>query len=105
MNEPIAKLELILLKPSGKKLPIIIQIGRPYEITDGKGDDFARCPVSINGLYKKPHDVAGEDTFQALTLAIAFVRDTLKYFVDDGGKIFLKDGITEFEFSPYSSAF
>lgn len=105
MNEPIAKLDLILLKPSGEKLPISIQIGTPYEIKDEKGADFARCSVSINGLYKKPHDVAGEDTFQALTLAIAFIQDTLKSFVDDGGRIFFEDGKTEFEFRPYFSEF
>lgn len=100
MNEPIAKQDLIFEKSSGEKFSVSIQIGTPYEVKDGKGSDFARCPVFIKGLHKKPHDVAGLDTFQALTLAIAHVRDMLKYFVEDGNKIYLYDGISEFEFGP-----
>ncbi|MBN2286163.1 MAG: hypothetical protein JXI43_06925 [Tissierellales bacterium] len=105
MNEPIAMQDLIFENLSGKKFPVSIQIGTPYEIKDGKGADFARCPVFVKGLDKKPHDVAGIDTFQALTLAIAYVSDRLKYFVEDGGKIYLYDGISEFEFSSHFRAF
>lgn len=105
MSEPIAKQDLIFEKSSGEKFPVSIQIGTPYEIKDGKGADFARCPVFIKGLDKKPHDVAGDNTFQALTLAIAYVRNMLKYFVEDGGKIYLYDGISEFEFRPHFPAF
>ena len=101
MNETIAKLDLILVKNSGEKLPVSIEIGRPYEIQDGKGADFAKCPVSMRGLHKNISDIAGEDTFQALTLAIAFVRTMLKYFNDDGGKILLNDGKSEFEFGSF----
>jgi len=101
MNEPIAKLNLIFQKPSGEKFPVSIQIDAPYEIKDAKRADFASCPVFIYGLNKKTHEVAGENTLQALTLAIAYVRDTLKYFVEGDGKIYYEDGTTEFEFSPY----
>ena len=101
MKETISHLDLILLKPSGEKLPVSIEIKRPYEIKDGKGADFARCPVSMRGLHENLSDIAGENTFQALTLAIAFVRTMLKHFIDDGGKIYLNDGKSEFDFGPY----
>lgn len=103
MNDPIATQDLIFEKSSNGKFPVSIKIGTPYEVKDGNGTDFARCPVLIKGLDKKTHDVAGDNTFQALTLAIAHVRNMLQYFVEDGGKIYYKDGITEFDFSSYFS--
>ena len=105
MNDPIATKDLIFEKSSGEKFPVSIQIGTPYEVKDGKGEDFARCPVFIKGLDKKPHDVAGNDTFQALTLAIAHVRNMLQYFVQNGGKIYHSDGIGNFEFGSNFKAF
>ena len=105
MENTIAKLDLIMKRPSGEKFPVSIRIGSPYEIKDGMGSDFAKCPVSMKGLHNRISDVAGEDTFQSLTLAINFVRNMRTSFVEEGGKIFFSDGETEFVFEPYFKGF
>jgi hypothetical protein len=105
MENAIAKLDLILEKPSGERFPVSIRIESPYEIKDGKGSDFAKCPVSMKGFHNRISDVAGEDTFQSLTLAISFVQNMLTYFIEKGGKIFFSDGKTKFEFEPYFKGF
>jgi hypothetical protein len=105
MKNAIASLDLILLKSSGEKFPVSVEIGVPYVISDGEDVDFARCPVSMDGLHNRLPNIAGQDTFQALTLTVAFVRNMLTYFVEDGGQIFLNDGKTKFEFGPYFTAY
>lgn len=82
-----------------------MQIGAPYEVRDEKGREHARCPVSLEGLHDQVSDIEGEDTFQALTLAVGFVREALQLFVDEGVKIYFDDGETEFEFGPYFVAY
>ncbi len=98
MQNVIAKLELICFKPSGEKFPVTIELGKPYWIRDGKGADYARCPLALNGLEKE-HDVAGEDAFQALALALAYVRQALHHVVQDGGRVTI-DG-HDFPFEAY----
>ena len=77
----------------------------PYFISDEEGVDFATGPVSIDGLHNRLPDIAGQDTFQALTLAVAFVRQMPTYFIEEGGQIFFDDGKTKFEFGPYFKAY
>ena len=101
----MSQLELILEKPSGEKFLVLIKIGKPYEIKDGKGPDIARCPVSMKGLHENLRDVTGESTFQALTLAIGLVKRMLSYFIEDGGQIYMNDGKSKFEFKSYFTGF
>ena len=102
MDDPIANLEVICVRSSGERFPVLIEIGRPYMVRDGKGSDCARCPVAMRGLHDKLSDIAGEDTFQALTLALKFTRLMLEQFREKGGRVlFSEDGETDFDFNVY----
>ena len=104
MKDELARTALIAVSPSGRRSRVSIEIGRAYEIRDGKGADCAACSVSIRGLGRhpraNPHRIMGEDTFQAVSIALAFVRLRLLDFVGKGGRLMNTDG-SEFEVEPY----
>ena len=101
MKNVIAKLELLGVRSSGERVPVTVEIGRPYDIRDGKGADCAGCPVAIHGLHDNLHDIHGEDTLQALTLAVAFVHRLLSDFTAKGGRLLFKDSDEDFHFEAY----
>lgn len=101
MKDVISKLELVGVRSSGERVPVIVEIGRPYEVRDGKGADCAACPVAIHGLHGDLHDIYGEDTLQALTLGIAFIHQLLSDFTAKGGRLCFKDSDEDFDFEPY----
>jgi uridine kinase len=80
----IAETKLIMRDKDGRRREIHIKIGRPYELPDGD----AACPLSMDGLYGKVHDIHGIDTFQALVLAVGFVRLTLRALEKKGATFF-----------------
>ncbi|THD60988.1 hypothetical protein [Phenylobacterium sp.] len=59
-----------------------LQIGAPYHCNTGEW----ACPVDLS-LYEGLSDIRGEDSYQALCLAIRFAQNLLQGFVDDGGKL------------------
>ena len=85
----IAKTEFLMLGPRGDRRRISVTIGKPYRT---KG--HAACPVGIRGLYDKVHDIHGDDTWQALLLAIQFVRITLGLWKKKGFRFASPDGHT-----------
>jgi hypothetical protein len=92
MKTSIASTRLLLHDPQGPPRPITVDIGRPYAL----GESEAACPVAIAGLLDRLHDVHGEDTLQALALAVQLVRRLLGDFVAKGGRLTHPDG-TDFE--------
>ncbi|UCF88767.1 MAG: hypothetical protein JSV70_00470 [bacterium] len=72
---------------TGKTFDLTIVIGLPFEV----GHDEWACPVSMEGLYKQRGPIFGVDSFQALMLAVKFVKDLLKDFQDKGGSIYWAD--------------
>jgi hypothetical protein len=92
MDEVIAEETLVCIRQSGERLSAVASIGRPYQISL---DEWA-CPVSLTGLYGRLHDAHGLGSLQALCLAASLLRQLLRYFVEDGGQLFLSDGETQF---------
>src|SRR2546426_1134645 len=77
IRNQVAKLELLAVRRSGRRSVVAISIGRPYEIHDGRGANRAACSISVRGLGPhryNPRRILGEDTFQALSITLAFVR-------------------------------
>lgn len=91
MVEFIAERRVAAVSPDGEKLVLRIAVGQPYQVDE---DSWA-CPVSIEGLYVKLRDAVGYDSWQALSLAIALVRQLLGYFLNDGGKLYWKEENSE----------
>src|SRR5438093_1647623 len=90
-RKEIAKLNLVGVPRTGGRRRVVIAVGIPYAIRDGRGADCAACPVSIRGLGRHPRlnaqRILGEDTFQALSIALAFVRRRLLDFVESGNRL------------------
>jgi len=71
-------------------------VGKPYA-----DSGCTRCPVSLDPLYERLCDVAGEDSWQALQLAMEFVERLLKSEVEKGSRLFWpneNDVESEYEF-------
>ena len=83
----IGKTEFLMIGPRGDRKKISVTIGKPYR-TQG----HAACPVGIRGLYDRLHDIHGDDTWQALLLAIQFVRITLGLWKQKGFRFASPDG-------------
>ncbi len=100
MKDVIAKLELVGVQPTGERVPVVVEIGRPYDVRDG-GAECAACPVVLRGLYDDLHVIHGDDTFQALTLTVVFVEKLLSGFTAKGGRLLFKNSEKEFQLEPY----
>ena len=88
MVEYIAERKLFSLSPDRQKKILRIGIGKPYQV-----DDISwACPVIVDGLHKNLKDAIGIDSWQALSLAIALVRQLLGYYVQDGAELYWKAG-------------
>lgn len=46
-----------------------------------------RAPVRLKGLDGQVHNIAGMDSWQALSLAMKFVGERLGHFVENGWKL------------------
>jgi hypothetical protein len=101
----IAKLNLVGVPRTGKRRRIAISIETPYAIRDARGGDCAACPISIRGLGRHPrlnaHRILGEDTFQALSIALAFIRRRLLDFVESGNRLLFADGKSQLPLKAY----
>jgi len=50
------------------------------------------CTLVMEGFTKTPRRIVGEDSWQAMLLAVRLVEQTLFYFVEDGGCLFWEPG-------------
>jgi hypothetical protein len=73
---------------AGQRFGVIARVGRPILSPIGeKLSVYGRCPVSMAPLVPEQW-VGGEDQFQALCLALNFIRMALKAFVAEGGRVY-----------------
>jgi hypothetical protein len=90
-RELIAERIIWAVDKNGQGFDIGLQIGKPYQTDSPKGP--WRCPVAMIGLHGPFPDIYGEDSWQALVLAIDLTKTLLQSFVeDDGGKLFYEKG-------------
>lgn len=92
MKEVIAETNVVMTGPDENAKTVHIRIGRPYAISA----EEAACPVSMDGFLGDLADIRGLDTFQALVLAVRFVKRLLAeleargfQFDNQGGQRFL----------------
>ena len=87
MKDSIASTRILCVRPSGERLEVRAEIGRPYSAGDGAW----ACPVGLHPLFSKLGDIQGVDSLQALCLGASLIRKLLGHFVEDGGKILYPD--------------
>jgi uncharacterized protein DUF6968 len=88
--DPIATLECIAIEKDGRRFPLKVSIGRPYQ--SGTEPDTWSCPVQVDPLHTHLRDIAGGDSFQALCLAARMALELLDGFVQRGGRLVHDDG-------------
>jgi len=98
MDNVIALANLFGQDKDGRRFPIKVEIGSPYQSADDP--ETWRCPVNIDPLYSHLRDIAGADGFQALCLASRLAISLLRGYVEDGGRLLHDDG-TEFSLDSY----
>jgi hypothetical protein len=70
-----------------RKFTVVARIGRPFlSPPEGRLAAYGRCPVSLAPLIGERW-IGGEDQFQALCLALDFIRKGLKAFTAAGGRV------------------
>jgi hypothetical protein len=84
MNIVVAHIELDVLWPDGRRTTVTLRIGQPYQDIELRG---WRCPVSLQGLSRQPPDLGGEDSLQALLLALRFAHYELGGAILRGGRL------------------
>ena len=98
MKNPVAKLEVIGVRPDGERLGLKAQIGRPRAERDGRW----ACAIEIAPLKGKVEDVRGTDSFHAVWLACALVLKLLGNLQAEGWRLENADG-SEFPLEAYRS--
>jgi hypothetical protein len=82
----IAERTLRLDRPGRRSTVVRVKFGRPVRAPRPQRGDPWWCPVQISGLRKRQMErVAGEDSLQALTLALEFVSRILPVEADRAG--------------------
>ena len=82
-DQPIAELSLRARSAERGEFPLRVQIWQPVP------SDRApwACAMAVDGLMSRPTHAYGEDSMQALCLAIWFVAQELFAFVEKGGQL------------------
>ena len=93
MTDVVATTTIDCVKSSGEHIQVIIEIGRPYNVSEGEW----ACPVAMRGLYNRLPDIRGVDSLQALCQSASLVRLLLTGFIEDGGKIFYLNSDSEYD--------
>jgi hypothetical protein len=84
VEQPIATLSLLgRLAHSPKEFPVQVSLGAPYSRDNGSW----ACPVELKGIHDPVADIVGDDSLQALCLAVQFAGRFLAAFVERGGRL------------------
>ena len=84
IHNPIAKEELLWVRKDGSEVPVIAQIGMPYQV-----DEYSwACPAELRGVESQYPDMQGASSMQALHLAIHLIRTRLGHLLEDNEALY-----------------
>ena len=86
MTDFIASRELVAERKSGERFSISVGVGIPKK--SEKPDSWV-CSAKLDVLRENVADIPGIDSWQAVKLAQKFVVGQLKFFIEDGGSLYL----------------
>jgi hypothetical protein len=98
MDSPIASLKIIHVAADGRRIPVDVEVGQPRHNPDG-GEWF--CPVLVAGIDDKIRNIRGEDSLQALCLALRSIRSLLESVIEWGGRIVHPEDGEDFPLEAY----
>ena len=93
--EPIAERTIYAVTKEGDGFEVRLAIGRPYRVESG---DWA-CPLALDGLHERLHDIHGVDSWQAMMLAVRLIKVLLGFVIENGGKLYWEKGGEEVSFN------
>jgi hypothetical protein len=79
----IATLELVALHTDGRRVPFTLRLDAPEEAPNGEW----QCALRLEGLFDDLTPVSGDDSLQALCLALLLTARLLRGFVAGGGRL------------------
>src|SRR4051812_37580950 len=89
MPGEISRSELVAIDATGEERPLRVVLHAPVREPDGHWS----CVIEPDPLIGAPPDgIVGQDSTQALALALSFVRGRLQDFREGGGRITFDDG-------------
>ena len=83
----LASRTIVAVKNDGQQVPVTLRLGQPYEVSP---EEWA-CPVAMEGLHERLHDVHGIDAWQAIQLAQSLLAQLLDHIVEAGGHLLCHD--------------
>lgn len=97
MDSPIATLQVVEVAADGSRIPMRLELGQPRP--DGRG--AWACQVSVDGYDQRSKDMHGEDSLQALCLALRLFRLHLELPLKRGSRLVYPDEGGEFQLHAY----
>lgn len=86
VNDPVATREFECVSPEGERWFCTVSVGRPTRVSAETNSGW-RCPIALP-LEDSTPAVFGDDSWQALSLAMSFVHLRLADFIQRGGKLY-----------------
>ena len=102
MIDPFATREFSCVSPEGGEFRLVIQIGRPTQVSDDPESEW-RCPVTVP-FDGRIRDIYGEDSWQSVCLALSLVHSLLAAFIQRGGKLYYPGTTEEFTLNDFPHA-
>ena len=87
-GEEIATSEYVFQFSDGSRRPVRLRVGKPYMISTSEW----ACPVELKGFEARYPDIRGNDSMQALSLALSLVWRRLEDFLQKGGRVLDGEG-------------
>jgi hypothetical protein len=84
--ETIAQRDVVCVDEAGETQTVKIKISRPRPV-----NQLWETYVEMEGLYDKTFLIKGVDSFQAICLAMGFVRNALEKYLEQGGRLLWSD--------------
>ncbi|MCG6971358.1 MAG: hypothetical protein LJE85_16450 [Gammaproteobacteria bacterium] len=84
--ETIAQRDVVCVNRAGEAQTVKIKISRPRSV-----NQLWETYVEMEGLYDKTFLIKGVDSFQAICLAMGFVRNALEKYLEEGGRLLWSD--------------
>ena len=83
----IAALDLTAIYTSGARTPVAIRVGAPEQVATGEW----RCVIRLDGVHDGLMPAHGDDSMQALCLALGLAAALLRDFVARGGRLLCQE--------------
>ena len=98
MEAPIASLTLKAVPVEGEPFEVTVSVCSPY-FDEQSG--LWRCAARMDPLHSKWGHIAGTDSFQALCLALQFLRVLMTEFQAQGGQLLCTEDYGRFPLEAY----